>query len=220
MRHLLSMLCLVLVCSSVAHADLRYKTHVEVRGMTTPPEDTVTFVAADAVRIEQSINGRKVVVLLRPDGQTVLDPERRTYTRIPQLGDVLKQAAAQPPPTFRRTGEFATIQGVRAERVEVTMPVTLPVIPPAGFPTAVTMTGDIWLSEAFKTVGPGVRKAVGLAGELPAGLEGMVLRQMLRSTEFGYEIESTVTELSDMAIAPEMFSIPKGYREVSPFNLR
>jgi hypothetical protein len=219
----------------VAHADLRYTTHVEVRAQaqTTkdprvaammrimmPPGDTVTFLGGDAIRIEQATDGKKVVILLRADGQTLLDPDARTYTRIPRLGDVLKQAASQPTPTFRRTGDFATIHGLRAERVEVTMPVTLPVVPPAGLPTVVTMTGEIWLSAAFRTLGAGVQKAVGFTAPLPSGLEGMVLRQILRSVEFGYEVESNVTELSDSPIAPAMFTIPKDYREVSPFSLR
>jgi hypothetical protein len=82
------------------------------------------------------------------------------------------------------------------------------------------MAGEIWLSDTFKTPGPGVRKAVGLPARLPSALDGMILRQILRSAEFGYEVESTVTELNAGPIAPAMFEIPSGYREVSPFTLR
>ena len=237
MTHTLLVASLLLFVSP-AYADLRVTTHVDVRRvegsgpgkgpdiaalmqMLMPPGDAVTFVGTDAIRIEQSREGKTVIILLRADGQTILDPDARTYTRLPELGNVLKEAAAQSPPTFRRTGDSALIHGVRAERVEVTMPVRLPVIPPPGFPTVLTMAGDVWLSDAFKTYGPGLQKALGLTGRLPTtGLEGMVLRQILRSAEFGYEVESTVTELSDEPIAPSMFSIPAGYREISGIGLR
>jgi hypothetical protein len=237
MTHTLLVASLLLFVSP-AYADLRVTTHVDVRRvegsgpgkgpdiaalmqMLMPPGDAVTFVGTDAIRIEQSREGKTVIILLRSDGQTILDPDAQTYTRLPELGNVLNEAAAQPPPTFRRTGDFAMIHGVRTERVEVTMLVTLPVIPPPGFPTVLTMTGEIWLSDAFKTYSPGLQKALGLAGRLPTtGLEGMVLRQILRSAEFGYEVESTVTDLSDAPIAPAMFSIPEGYREISGIGLR
>ena len=237
MKHVCPTLCILLVYGSGVYADVRYTTHVDVRRvegsspgkgpdiaavmqMLMPAGDTVTFVGTDAIRIEQSREGRTVIILLRSDGQMILDPDARTYTRVPELGSVLKEAAAQPPPTFRRTGVFALIHGIRAERVEVTMPVTLPVIPPPGFPTVLTMTGEVWLSDAFKTYGPGLQKALGLTSRLPTGLEGMVLRQILRSAEFGYEVESTVTELTDGPIVPAMFSIPEGYREISRTGLR
>ena len=237
MKNVCLTLCVLLAYSSAVQADLRYTTHIEVRRleppgrgndqdvgrliqMLTPPGDTVTFVGADAVRIEQWHEGKKIVILLRPDDQIILDPDARTYTRVPKLGDVLKEASAQPPPRFRRTGDFTVIHGIRAERVEITMPVTLPVIPPPGFPTVVTMTGEVWLSNAFKAPGAGVQKALGLTGGLPTGLDGMILRQILRSAEFGYELESTVTELIEGPIAPETFSVPEGYREISPVGFR
>ena len=236
MTHTLLVASLLLFVSP-AYADLRVTTHVDVRRvegtspgkdpdiaalmqMLMPSGDAVTFVGTDAIRIEQSREGKTVIILLRSDGQMILDPDARTYTRVPQLGNVLKEAAAQPSPTFRRTGDFALIHSVRAERVEVTMPVTLPVVPPPGFPTVLTMTGEVWLSDAFKTYGPGLQKALRLTGRLTTGLEGMALRQTLRSAEFGYEVESTVTELSDEPIAPAMFSIPEGYREISGIGLR
>lgn len=237
MKHVCPTLCLLLVYGSGVYADVRYTTHVDVRRvegsspgkdsdiaavmqMLMPPGDTVTFVGTDAIRIEQSREGKTVIILLRSDGQTILDPDARTYSRAPELGAVLKEATIQPPPTFRRTGDFALIHGIRAERLEVTMPVMLPVIPPPGFPTVLTMTGEVWLSDALKTYGPGLQKALGLTARPPAGLEGMVLRQILRSAEFGYEVESTVTELTEGPIAPAMFRIPDGYREISPIGLR
>jgi len=112
------------------------------------------------------------------------------------------------------------IHGIRVERVEVTIPVTLPVIPPPGFPTSVVMTGEMWIADAFKELWPGVQKALGLTVRLPPGLQGIVLRQILRNREFGYEVESTVTELTEGPIDPAMLTIPEGYREASRTGVR
>src|SRR5687767_6469017 len=52
-------LLLLLLTASIAHADLRYTTKVEVRGAAAaikafmPPGETATFLSNDALRIEQ-----------------------------------------------------------------------------------------------------------------------------------------------------------------------
>ena len=231
MKPAISILCLVLVDASPARADIRYTTHVEVRQQAqtkggtgvsfsavlqalTPPGDTVTYVGTDAIRIER-LGPTGSVVLLRADGQVVIDAGARTYSRVPELGDLIKEATALPPPTFRRTGEFATILNLRAERIELKISVPLPIAPPRGFPTVMVMTGDVWLADGYTSYGEGVRKATGLVASLPAGLDGLVLRQTLRSAEFGYEIESRVTELVEGPIAPELFAVPAGYRDIT-----
>jgi hypothetical protein len=55
-----------------------------------------------------------------------------------------------------------------------------------------------------------------LSGPL-AGLaaqDGLVVRTITRSRQFGYEIESTVTRIEEAPVPPDIFEIPPGYREV------
>ncbi len=231
MRQTFSTAWILLVLNCGLHADVRYTTHTEIRLATEPnkarvaklaalvpvpepPADTVTYVGADSVRIEQSSGAARLVVLLRSDGQIVLDPEAQTYVRS-ELGNLLKDAAAAPKTAFRRTGQFSTVLGMKAERIELTTTVPLPIGPIAGFPTVVTTTGELWLADAYRELARGVQKAMSHVTALPAGLEGIVLRQVMRSAEFGYEVESRVTEIVEGPIASDMFTVPAGYRDVT-----
>ena len=231
LRPLLSIVFLI-TSSPAAYADLRYTTRVEVRRTATsaespnaaaidavlqalmPPGETRTFVTGDAIRIEQTSGTTRSVVLLRSGGQFIVYPDSRAYWRIPTLGDLLGDPRSTPQATFRRTGEFNTMLGVRTERIQVTLPIVLPVTPPAGFPTRMTLEGEAWVADAYREEARGVQKAL-RPTVLPPGVEGMVLRQVLRNAEFGYEIESTVVELVEAPLAPDMFLIPDGYREIS-----
>ena len=227
----------VLFFASAGHADVRYSTHVEVRRTTGAdradttrigavvegvalPGDSVTYIGADSVRIEQSQGATKSVVLIRPDGQFILDPDRRTYVRVAQLDDLLKGAEPLTASTFKRTGSFATILGIRAEHIEFTVSVPLPIAPLPGFPTVITMKGDVWLGNLPGSQGAGLRIATGLTKTLPTGLEGIALRQVMRSDEFGYEVETTVNELMEGPVPLEMFSVPSNYRDITGTPLR
>jgi hypothetical protein len=214
--------------TSVAHADLRYMTRVDVRKTSStepfpgqlaaalqvlmPPGETRTFVRADTMRIEQTAGTTPMVTLIRPDGQFVLFPDSQTYARVPLPG-VVPTAPGQPPAlSARRTGEFATLLGLRAERILVTMSIGLPIIPPAGFPTTMSLEGELWLADAYRTEAGGLRKLMGRAANVPDGFEGMVLRQVLRNKQLGYEVETRVTELIEGPIDAALFDIPDGYR--------
>jgi hypothetical protein len=231
MNRILLSLLLVAVAAPAAPADLRFTTRVEVRRTSTsvtsvdpvataavlqslmPPGETRTFVTGDAIRIEQTIGPTPSVVLIRPDGQFIVYPELRTYWRMPP-GDRLAGSRSTAQTTFRRTGEVTTMLGVQAERISVTLPLVLPVTPPAGFPTRMTFEGEIWVADVYRAEGRGVQKALGLT-VLPPGVEGMVLRQILRNAEFGYEVESTVIELVEAPTPGDMFLVPAGYREIN-----
>ena len=230
-RLLLSVLLLT-VCAPAADADLRYTVRVEVRRTATsaaspnaaamdtllqtlmPPGETRTFVSADAIRIEQTIGTTRSVLLMRSDGQFIVYPDSRAYWRMPTLEGLLPDSRSTAQAAFRRTGEFITMHGVRAERIPVTLPIALPVTPPAGFPTRMTFEGEVWVADVFREEARGVQKLLGLT-VLPPGVEGMVLRQVLRNAEFGYEVESTVVELAEAPIPPDMFIVPSGYREIN-----
>ena len=230
MNRFLISLVFVAIGAPAAHADLRFSTRVEVRRTSSsvarpdaaatallqalmPPGETRTFVSGDAIRIEQTIGATPSVVLIRPDGQYIVYPDSEMYWRMPP-GDLLAGSRTTAQTTFRRTGEFSTMLGVRAERVSVTLPIVLPVTPPAGFPTRMTFEGEVWVADVYREEARGVQKALGLT-ILPSGVEGMVLRQVLRNAEFGYEVESRVVELVEASIPPDMFVVPMGYREIS-----
>ena len=213
-------LILVLLTTSIAHADLRYATKIDVRaGAETtaaitafmPPGETVTFLSNDALRIEQSKSSSQTILLMNRDGSFLLQPDARTYVRLPDFVNLLS-ATPPPTPTFRRTGEFVTLLGLKAERVELTVSIPLPTTLP-GVPTVATMRGDIWLADAYRELGRTVRKAIGFVPALPPGIEGIVLRQTLRNEQMGIEIDYKVTELVEGPIPAEMFEVPPGYRQ-------
>ena len=217
---------LLAIDSPAARADIRFTTRVVVRPIATAPRpatvapivppglaspgETKTFIAGGSVRIEQMVGTARSVVLIRPDGQFILFPDSQTYLRAPGLGAPAGGGSLSP--TFTRTGEFSTVLGHRCERVLVQMSLALPVTPPAGFPTRVTFDGEMWLADAYRSEGETLRKTVALVSNLPAGLEGMVMRQVFRNNQLGYEIESTVLDITDGPIAAEMFEFPPGFR--------
>ncbi len=188
MKTILAMLLVFAVCTSVVHADLRYTTRVDVRKTASatagpvpeqvvtalqvlmPPGETRIFVRADSMRIEQSAGTTSTVALIRPDGQFVLYPDSQTYARIPLPGGVPTAPGQTLPLAVRRTGEFATYFGLRAERVLVTMTLVLPVTPPAGFPTTITLEGELWLADAYRDGSRRVEDADGSCSERPGRL--------------------------------------------------
>jgi hypothetical protein len=213
---------------STVQADLRLKTRVDVRRTPTatgtaadlgavfqtamPSGETLMLVSGAAVRVEQSKERSRLILLFRPNEQIILDPQARTYTRVPQLRDALSAAAQLPPPTLLRTGEYQMVLGLRAERVEMAVIVPLPLAVP-GFPTVVRMTGDLWVTDAHRAYGRTLQKIMPLPTSVPrVEIEGMVLRQTLRNAEVGIEISYEVTELIEGPIAPQLFDLPPGYR--------
>jgi hypothetical protein len=172
------------------------------------------FIKGDAVRVEQVGGAARSVLLIRPEGQFALDLEARTYWRIPQESMPTASTAATPP-AFRRTGEFTTILGLRAERVEVTMSLPLPVTPPPGLPTVVSMTGELWIADAYRAYAGNIGRAMGSSSAVPPGIEGIVLRQVVKNAQLGIEIEHLVTELIEAPVAAEMFEVPEGFRNLT-----
>jgi hypothetical protein len=229
-------IAMLLAFASAAHADLKYTTHVEVRATPVPGSsdaslaavgsmlralvpagDARTFVNAESARVETQGPGA-AVTLMRPDGHLVIDAATRTYWRMPSATMPTLNSSARP--SYNRTGEFATILGIRAERIVFTLSLPLPVSPPAGFQAAMTFEGELWLSDAYpayaRTVGQTTQVQPALFRDLP---DGMVLRHILRNPQLGYEVEYVVTELVEEAIPDALFGVPAEYREV-PAPLR
>jgi hypothetical protein len=221
MKHTVFLVGLLALTTSAVEADLRYKTTLEVRtpaaGLTAvmPPAETVMMIKADTIRIEHTHGAARSVLLIRPDGQFLLDLDAGTYQRIAAIQDILRPRSTAPT-TFRRTGEWMTILGLQAERVEVAMSVPVPIAPPPGFPTVIPMTGELWVSDAYRPYARSISRTMDLSGAATSGLEGIVLRQVVRNAQFGIEIEHVVTELSEAPIAAEMFELPEGFRVIDP----
>ena len=220
MKTLLLSICFLAFSSAVANADLRYTMQVHVRVASPqlkdapPAVETIMLIKGDAVRVEQVGGAARSVLLMRPDGQFVLDLEARTYWRIPQEYALTASAAASPP-AFKRTGEFTTMLGLRAERLDVTMSLPLPFTPPPGLPTVVSMTGELWIADAYRAYARNISRAIGASGAVPPGIEGIVLRQVVRNPKLGIEIEHVVTELIEAPVAAEMFEVPEGFRNIT-----
>lgn len=226
--------CVALACStSVAHADLRYTTHVTVR--TTPAASTSgpavaavaatlktlmpvrstrTFLTDGAARIEPA-DGAGPVTLVRDEGVFVLDAMTQTYWRLPSLEPLISSSRDATPPTFRRTGEHVTVAGLRAERVVFSGSVRLPVTPAAGFPTTLVVEGELWVTAAFGEYGTVANRAIAVSLPFLRTLpDGLVVRQILRHPALGYEVELAVSDVLETPLPREMFELPDGYREV------
>ena len=225
MRHTILSIGLLALSSATAEADLLYKTRLEVRTPSAElkaaiaPAESVMLIKGNAIRIEHAQGAARSVLLIRPDGQFVLHLDARTYWRIPESQALATIPATAASPAFRRTGEFTTILGLRAERVEVTMSVSVPVTLP-GFPAVLPMTGELWLSDAYRPYAKSISRAMGVSGAPAAGLEGIVLRQVVRNAQFGIEIEHVVTELREADLAAELFELPEGFRVIGPDGRR
>ena len=218
MKQILLALALLELPVSTAEADLRYKMTLAVRTPSTalPPADTVMLIKGDTIRIEHTQGAARSVLLIRPDGQFVLDLGARTYRRIPEIQTVLTSRAMAASPTFHRTGQFTTILGLQAERVDITMSVPLPITPPPGLPTVLPVTGVLWVSDAYRAYARSIHRTIGLPGMPTSDLDGIVLRQVVRNAQFGIEIEHVVTELTETPLAAELFEVPEDFRVTGP----
>lgn len=154
-------------------------------------------------------------MLQRPDGSVVvLNAAEKTYWTAPPA------EAADITAEVKRTGEFSTVAGERAERV--TFRFSVPAAPEAasaGLPP-LTIEGDAWVADRFKSFTAVTAKA----GASPSGLAirqlaelGLSVKQVMRSAMFGgQQIESIVTAIDERPATPALFEIPAGFREVPP----
>jgi len=176
------------------------------------------------------------VVIQRADGTSVgFDPKAQTWWKIdadasnPQMAAMLAQM--RPQVTTKRTGEFETVAGLKAERVSMSMTMPLPVpegadqIPPqmaAMIPKEITMDGDIWVSDAHAKYAKGMARmfeqspmgAVGL-GKVMGDLNGFSVRNVMRmSILAGYEMETLVSQVAEEDLPDSVFDVPPGFKEV------
>jgi hypothetical protein len=167
-----------------------------------------------------------------PGGGYVLNPADKTYYAV-KLDDVkmpeLPGGMTMPKPEFsvKSSGTFEVIAGHRAERVDVSWRIAVPVpegieLPP-GFPTEVSLDLEQWCAPDIKLPAAGAVQSIGAIGKM---LPGMGLDEILKACSFplrsrmrmsvipGYEMLTSVTSITAVPTPPEMFAIPPGYKEV------
>jgi hypothetical protein len=199
------------------------------------PSDMTIVVGERGLRTEFAKEGHSVlagcVILIDPDGSmVVLNDREKTYFRdqaenVDEALATLAELGAQPKSTHRRTGEFAMIAGVRAERIEFEWSLPLPVpdderakLPP-DFPREISMSGDMWVTERFKKYAAFASRSnqsLAMLGMDKLMKEGLVVKSVVRSTMFGeYEVESVVTSIAEAPVPGDTFEIPIGYRKIT-----
>jgi hypothetical protein len=168
--------------------------------------------------------GATMIYNAKDGTSVVVNRPAKTYWRIPPSAvSDLFPAQTRPQVTTAKTGQEETIAGVRAEKMTFEIRMPLPGPPdqprPAGMPGEVTMTGEAWVAPQFaKYLGPAAKfPAMNSLGMDVLAQHGLQMKQVLRSPLFGaQQLETTVTSVSEIFVAPEQFTIPAGFTETMP----
>jgi len=185
------------------------------------PVELTAIIGEKAARIEytQATLGLEAgtVMLIQPNTDfAVLNPKKKIYwkTTADDVANMWKQLESQPKFTHKRTGEFSTVAGLRAERVTFEWSIEF-----SGASSPMKLTGELWVAaDRYQQYAPlAVRTNTSLA---PFGMtsmlqDGIVLRSILRSPTFGgKEIETVVASIGEIAAPASTFVIPAGYKLV------
>ncbi|HUF48303.1 MAG TPA: hypothetical protein VMM93_10845 [Vicinamibacterales bacterium] len=194
--------------------------------------ETTTTIGDGVIRTEASkpMGGMPAgtITILRSDGTMIgINTTEKTYfrTRMPDMSAMVA-AGIKPIITVTRTGEFSTLLGQRVERVVLDMRMPLPIpaearaqMPPE-FPTEVAMTIENWTAEAYKAYGTQMIKGNPAMAALGLGEVadiGFAMRQIVRTQMMaGYEMETSVTSVSEISAPAGFFDVPEGFTEVPP----
>lgn len=180
---------------------------------------------------KQEFAGMKAgtVTLIRPDGVTLmLDPSTKTYWKVPEAPPEMAAMMAQMKPkvTMGKTGVFETVDGMKAEHITMNISMAIPGIDPSqlppGMPAELSMTYDVWLTDAVKT--PKAAASAGTAMLKQFGFDKMPELQKLTGdgrmilkgvmTMFGVEMIMQAKDFKTEEVAADLFEIPKDYKEV------
>jgi hypothetical protein len=198
------------------------------------PIETTIYVSDKATRTEYVKGGtgqyhEGTTTLLMADGTfVVMSPTDRTYWKAPpqSAGATAQLAGIQPQVASVATGESKAIAGVNAKRTTFDISIDLPIpepiksqLPP-GFPSSITMSGDVWLATSpFEKYLPILSKnAEAMGAQLGLGkvlAGGIPMEAVIRSAAFGdQQLEVHVTSIADETVASSLFDIPADYKEV------
>ncbi len=171
-------------------------------------------------------------VVIFPAGQTdgyVLNPGDKTYfvLKAPQAPP-LPPGVSLPKPqvSVKPSGTFDTIAGIKAEKVDMTWRMPIPVaqgaaVPP-GMPKEISVEFENWCSSMVKMPAAVLRLMGGAEMSMPGfGLEELTkgcpfaLRSRLRMSAMpGVELVSEVRSARPETPSPDLFKIPADYKEV------
>ena len=246
-RRALTVVVLIAISCASLRAELKYTMKMEARDAATPPAAPVnpmlamiggmvlsTMAPAGGVESTVIVGDRGTrteynkayamvpaggAMITMPDGSSVVvDPAKKTYVKV-SAAAARPMMAQQVKATVVRTGEFATVAGVRAERAKLEIRMPLPAPPGmSGFPTELSISGDAWLAEQYKKYAAASRAMSATIGAM--GLDqmmeiGLPVRSIMRSELFGgKEVESIVTAIAEVTVPASTFQIPAGFTEV------
>jgi hypothetical protein len=177
------------------------------------------------------------VIITRADGTSVgFDAKAGTWWKMPSLADMPAEQAAilaqmKPEVTTRKTGQFETVAGFKAEKVTLSMRMPIPLPPeaaqlPAEFlammPREFIFEGDSWVTPQFDKYMKALMKTA-MAGplaqfgfdKLMTDLGGFAVKQVMRMNLLaGYEMETVVISAVEEAVPASAFDVPAGLKEV------
>jgi hypothetical protein len=191
--------------------------------------DQTVYMAEQGMRteIKQAMAGMPAgtVLITTADGSKFgFDPAAKTFWKVAKAApDALAALGAQPSIKVNKTGEFEAVNGMKAEKIVVTISIPLPGIDPAnlppGFPSELGLTMTAWMTDAVKA--PKSQSALDL-GAL-SGMAGGALKELANDGRFtvktlmqgfGIELETTTKDITTADAPASMFVVPDGFKEV------
>ena len=176
------------------------------------------------------------VVIQRLDGTAVgFDVKTQTWWKMvdplqdPKAVEMLSKS--KPEVTAKRTGEFATVTGLKAERATITMQMALSLPPEAAqlppqllamIPKEIKAEGTTWLADSHTKYKTGMTKAfvtgplslIGLDKPINE-LQGLLVRFVATlSLAPGWEIETVASKVAEEDVPDTVFDLPAGYKEI------
>ena len=176
------------------------------------------------------------VVIQRLDGTSVgYDAKTQTWWKMvdplqdPKAVEMLSKV--KPEVVTKRSGEFATVAGLKAEKVSVAMQMALPLPPEAAqlppqllamIPKEIKADGSVWVADAFPKYKTAMTKAFVTGPLSTIGLEksvndlqGLILRFVMSlSLAAGWELETVASKVSEEDVPDSVFDLPAGYKEI------
>lgn len=196
--------------------------------------DHVVIVNDKAMRMDQKQEFAGMtagtVTLFRDGQQFGMEPSSKTFWKTRPFSESELQAIAANKPDVKvtRSGDFETINGMRAQRVTTVISLKLPsdalgsTLP--GFPAEPSLTFEAWVTDGVPLpagfvplIDQKVLAELGVA-QVNNFTDNKFLVRAIAKLNFipDFEIVMTVKDLSREPVPATLFEIPAGYREIPP----